>query len=196
MSKHKKAKPALKPEALAWLAEKMSPTEWSRVLDLHRMSIEALFVYVRSLCNDELYREFMDLNEPELAAERKKKEAEAAEAARRESDDSYGREGHAEPIRQSSGGQFRTAMERRRSDRSRADRSREGSRRGKDRNAANSRPVMIRPFFHSPPTRWSELYAGWLAYAEATNHERKNGWRKLSPLERVLSGIESASSPK
>ena len=78
MAKHKKARPALKPEALAWLAEKMSPTEWSRVLDLHRMSIEALFVYVRSLCNDALYQEFMDLNEPELAAERKKKEAEAA----------------------------------------------------------------------------------------------------------------------
>jgi|SRR5579872_1251891 len=85
MSKHRKARPALRPEALAWLAKKMSPTEWSRVLDLHRMSVEALFVYVRSLCNDQLYQEFMDLNEPELAAERKKKEAEAAEAARQES---------------------------------------------------------------------------------------------------------------
>jgi len=84
MSKHRKAKPALKPEALAWLAEKMSPTEWSRVLDLHLMSIEALFVYVRSLCNDALYQEFMDLNEPELAAERRKAEEKAAEAARQE----------------------------------------------------------------------------------------------------------------
>lgn len=84
-SKNRKAKPTLRPEALAWLAEKMSETEWSRVLDLHRMSVDALFVYVRKLCTDELYQEFMDLNEPELAAERKKKEAAAAEAARKES---------------------------------------------------------------------------------------------------------------
>jgi Zn-finger domain-containing protein len=37
------------------------------------------------LCNDQLYQEFMDLNEPEVAAERRKKEAEAAESARKES---------------------------------------------------------------------------------------------------------------
>lgn len=46
--------------------------------------------------------------------------------------------------------------------------------------------------------QWSELYAGWLAYAEATNEGRKqNGWKKSSVLEGVLSGqIESASQPR
>ena len=85
MSKHRKAKPTLKPEALAWLARHSGDTEWQRILDLHRLSIDALFAYVRSASDDASYQEFMDLVEPEAAAERKKKEAEAAEAARKES---------------------------------------------------------------------------------------------------------------
>lgn len=85
MAKHKKARPALKPEALAWLAEKLPADAWQKVLDLHRVSMPALFEYVRRVSDDVYYQEFMDLNEPELAAQRKKKEAEAAEAARQES---------------------------------------------------------------------------------------------------------------
>jgi len=56
---------------------------------------------------------------------------------------------------------------------------------------------MTRPFFHSPPTRWSEAYKEWLAYSEANNEERKSGWKKLSTLAVVLSGeTESAFLPK
>jgi len=84
MSKHRKAKPTLKPEALAWLARHSGDTEWQRILDLHRLSIDALFAYVRSASDDASYQQFMDLVEPEAAAERKKKEAEAAEKARQE----------------------------------------------------------------------------------------------------------------
>jgi hypothetical protein len=43
--------------------------------------------------------------------------------------------------------------------------------------------------------QWHELYKGWLAYAEATNEERKNGWKKLSILEGVLSGEIEPASP-
>jgi len=85
MSKNRKAKPTLKPEALAWLARHSGDTEWQRILDLHRLSIDALFAYVRSASDDASYQQFMDLVEPEAAAERRKKEAEAAEAARKES---------------------------------------------------------------------------------------------------------------
>src|SRR5579859_3370769 len=85
MSKHRKAKPKLRAEALAWLARHSGDTEWQRILDLHRLSIDALFAYVRSASDDASYQQFMDLVEPEAAAERRKKEAEAAEAARKES---------------------------------------------------------------------------------------------------------------
>ena len=54
---------------------------------------------------------------------------------------------------------------------------------------------MSRPFFHSPPTKWSELYKGWLAYAEAHNEERKNGWQRRSKLERILSGETGTDFP-
>jgi hypothetical protein len=54
-----------------------------------------------------------------------------------------------------------------------------------------------RNYYHSAPTTWSQAYAGWLAYSEANNEERKNGWKRLSPLAIVLSGeTESAFLPK
>lgn len=85
MSKHRKAKPTLKPEALAWLAEKLPADAWQKVLDLHRVSMPALFEYVRRIADDVYYQEFVDLNEPEIAAERRKKEAERKEAERQQS---------------------------------------------------------------------------------------------------------------
>jgi hypothetical protein len=75
----------LTPEALAWLAGRLPMDSWQRVLDLRGISLDAVFAYVRNIADEENYQEFLDLNYPEVAAERKKKEQEAAEAARKES---------------------------------------------------------------------------------------------------------------
>ena len=58
---------------------------WRKVLDLRAISLDALFAYVRNIADKDNYQVFMDLNYPEVAAERKRKETEAAEAARQES---------------------------------------------------------------------------------------------------------------
>lgn len=54
---------------------------------------------------------------------------------------------------------------------------------------------MTSPFFRSKPTQWSELYRQWLAYSEAENEERKNGWKpESSSLLATLTGRASPSS--
>jgi hypothetical protein len=51
-----------------------------------------------------------------------------------------------------------------------------------------SRP-QYQPVFRDDRCRqWHDLYQGWMAYAEAHNEERRNGWKKLSRLAVILSG--------
>jgi hypothetical protein len=58
---------------------------WQKVLDLRAISLDAVFAYVRNISDEANYLVFMDLNYPEVAAERRKAEEKAAEAARQES---------------------------------------------------------------------------------------------------------------
>lgn len=55
---------------------------------------------------------------------------------------------------------------------------------------------MSRPFFHSPPTLWSELYKDWLALAEI--HRKENACRTQTHHSTALESpsLDSAKHEK
>lgn len=84
MSKRNR-KPTLLPTAYAWLAQHCSDTQWSRILDLREISVDAVLCYLRTITDAETFARFEEANLPaEVLAERRAAEAKRLEAEENE----------------------------------------------------------------------------------------------------------------